>query len=112
SYFITLPLASGNRLFRCLSPIHTNPYLLACACVRLINSSILRYFLKKSLRNLSASSGVIPRLSDIPYLLAPYSDCNRTTFISDLTCVSLPDRKSTRLNSSHVSISYAVFCLK
>src|SRR5699024_12838449 len=24
----------------------------------------------------------------------------------------LPDRKSTRLNSSHVSISYAVFCLK
>src|SRR5437868_7628952 len=25
---------------------------------------------------------------------------------------SLRDRKSTRLNSSHVSISYAVFCLK
>src|SRR5689334_24185684 len=24
----------------------------------------------------------------------------------------LPDRKSTRLNSSHSSISYAVFCLK
>src|SRR5690606_40272078 len=26
--------------------------------------------------------------------------------------VSLTDRKSTRLNSSHVKISYAVFCLK
>src|SRR5699024_12805393 len=26
--------------------------------------------------------------------------------------VRQPDRKSTRLNSSHVSISYAVFCLK
>src|SRR5437868_11653433 len=26
--------------------------------------------------------------------------------------VNLEDRKSTRLNSSHVSISYAVFCLK
>src|SRR5690606_40914294 len=25
---------------------------------------------------------------------------------------STPDRKSTRLNSSHVKISYAVFCLK
>src|SRR5690606_40400290 len=25
---------------------------------------------------------------------------------------SMPDRKSTRLNSSHVKISYAVFCLK
>src|SRR5207249_8245196 len=31
--------------------------------------------------------------------------------ILELTSVSL-DRKSTRLNSSHVSISYAVFCLK
>src|SRR5207253_10324773 len=29
------------------------------------------------------------------------------------TCCDIPsDRKSTRLNSSHVAISYAVFCLK
>src|SRR5438067_9519990 len=28
------------------------------------------------------------------------------------SAVSALDRKSTRLNSSHVSISYAVFCLK
>src|SRR5437660_8319379 len=27
-------------------------------------------------------------------------------------CLRLLDRKSTRLNSSHVAISYAVFCLK
>src|SRR5688572_30918818 len=27
-------------------------------------------------------------------------------------CASLQDRKSTRLNSSHSQISYAVFCLK
>src|SRR5439155_12884862 len=27
-------------------------------------------------------------------------------------CSFRPDRKSTRLNSSHVAISYAVFCLK
>src|SRR5690349_21981868 len=27
-------------------------------------------------------------------------------------CAPDPDRKSTRLNSSHVEISYAVFCLK
>src|SRR5690349_23516182 len=27
-------------------------------------------------------------------------------------CFTLRDRKSTRLNSSHVEISYAVFCLK
>src|SRR5437773_6824204 len=35
--------------------------------------------------------------------------CNR----EDTGCVpSVGDRKSTRLNSSHITISYAVFCLK
>src|SRR3712207_7506924 len=29
-----------------------------------------------------------------------------------LDCVADADRKSTRLNSSHANISYAVFCLK
>src|SRR2546426_1238096 len=32
--------------------------------------------------------------------------------VLDLTAVVAPDRKSTRLNSSHLVISYAVFCLK
>src|SRR3989442_6762818 len=34
--------------------------------------------------------------------------------LSPLICFEdvIPDRKSTRLNSSHVRISYAVFCLK
>src|SRR5690554_7531498 len=31
---------------------------------------------------------------------------------SDYRCNEIRDRKSTRLNSSHVRISYAVFCLK
>src|SRR5699024_12684492 len=34
------------------------------------------------------------------------------SFYCILQAGSLLDRKSTRLNSSHVSISYAVFCLK
>src|SRR5690625_2238941 len=33
-------------------------------------------------------------------------------FHFDTLKISVPDRKSTRLNSSHVAISYAVFCLK
>src|SRR5437868_8976514 len=33
-------------------------------------------------------------------------------FRNRLRCRVQRDRKSTRLNSSHVSISYAVFCLK
>src|SRR5438067_10535318 len=32
--------------------------------------------------------------------------------LAEVACVRPRDRKSTRLNSSHVSISYAVFCLK
>src|SRR5690625_6732109 len=31
--------------------------------------------------------------------------------LDDLKCERKKDRKSTRLNSSHVAISYAVFCL-
>src|SRR5438034_4704474 len=32
--------------------------------------------------------------------------------LGDFVAVDLTDRKSTRLNSSHTVISYAVFCLK
>src|SRR5690625_2834739 len=35
-----------------------------------------------------------------------------TWFMGKTATCTLPDRKSTRLNSSHVAISYAVFCLK
>src|SRR6266513_4684168 len=34
------------------------------------------------------------------------------SFSGRISAARYPDRKSTRLNSSHVSISYAVFCLK
>src|SRR5574337_1938006 len=36
----------------------------------------------------------------------------RTISLVDPLCTASTDRKSTRLNSSHHSISYAVFCLK
>src|SRR5699024_12187259 len=44
-------------------------------------------------------------LLSTPTVAAPWPSCRSA--IS-----SKADRKSTRLNSSHVSISYAVFCLK
>src|SRR5690625_5761561 len=50
---------------------------------------------------------------------ARWSQSQKTIFSSDcrlqfayMKPESLVDRKSTRLNSSHVAISYAVFCLK
>src|SRR5690349_23760135 len=39
-------------------------------------------------------------------------DCDRSTYLIDVDADEERDRKSTRLNSSHVEISYAVFCLK
>src|SRR3712207_7246005 len=33
-------------------------------------------------------------------------------FMAETASILCPDRKSTRLNSSHANISYAVFCLK
>src|SRR5690606_39356552 len=40
------------------------------------------------------------------------SDANGNIDMNDLRAKIAQDRKSTRLNSSHVKISYAVFCLK
>src|SRR5699024_12034564 len=34
------------------------------------------------------------------------------SYFDNNSSIQIKDRKSTRLNSSHVSISYAVFCLK
>src|SRR5690349_23881777 len=42
--------------------------------------------------------------------LTPYA--TNVVYAGEGTAAILTDRKSTRLNSSHVEISYAVFCLK
>src|SRR3712207_7031537 len=43
----------------------------------------------------------------------PTSPCNRRRIgLSERMLARISDRKSTRLNSSHANISYAVFCLK
>src|SRR3712207_8057485 len=46
--------------------------------------------------------------------LAPKSvvDRERYQLLGELVRTVIVDRKSTRLNSSHANISYAVFCLK
>src|SRR5215813_1553812 len=48
----------------------------------------------------------------LPIWSAMGSRAARSMGISMPRKVDCPDRKSTRLNSSHVRISYAVFCLK
>src|SRR5438309_6822134 len=44
--------------------------------------------------------------------ISPYLDHFVEVFLKVLPVRPRQDRKSTRLNSSHSSISYAVFCLK
>src|SRR3712207_8449533 len=56
-------------------------------------------------RTLSPTALLAARLAGAPYEAQP----------ADVTLTldsALQDRKSTRLNSSHANISYAVFCLK
>src|SRR5574337_1519197 len=67
----------------------------ACRRARLITDST------------SALTRVSFRIGDPACKLDP-----RIMFVRRLKIVGETDRKSTRLNSSHHSISYAVFCLK
>src|SRR5207249_9113233 len=53
------------------------------------------------------SKGVVPGEG----VRSPFGEHKFTCFENSI-CPHAIDRKSTRLNSSHVSISYAVFCLK
>src|SRR5688572_31906608 len=52
-----------------------------------------------------------PRLSGRALLVADDGPAAAPLIRAELACPE-PDRKSTRLNSSHSQISYAVFCLK
>src|SRR3712207_7832348 len=52
--------------------------------------------------------GAIENLEQgLPFALAPHEAAQRRPHVGRAR-----DRKSTRLNSSHANISYAVFCLK
>src|SRR5207253_10006055 len=67
---------------------------------------------------LAAGAGLLPRQAQAPSL-TPLTSSTSTVLVAGLTSSSASlmdlrtrDRKSTRLNSSHVAISYAVVCLK
>src|SRR5690606_42088107 len=82
-----LPISLGQTIFvECFDGTSSE---LICSSIKVVNTFLVN-FLK---RILQASC----RLQPIPQL--PFE-------------LARQDRKSTRLNSSHVKISYAVFCLK
>src|SRR5207244_11770653 len=106
---------------------HLSPYLL----LTLRPHPLLLFFFRSSLHHPLLHSFPTRRSSDLPYLLwwrwravAPrwrsHAPAPRHASRGPpaapgrwhLNPRSPPDRKSTRLNSSHQIISYAVFCLK
>src|SRR5699024_12642957 len=105
------------------SPLHL--FLFSCSSLSVIYTLSLHDALPIS--NAGAHQLLYAMLSlglcgVLVWLLTNYRVLFRYTYIFGLTGVVLlilpfvpflnGDRKSTRLNSSHVSISYAVFCLK
>ena len=60
-------------------------------------------------RNLHPSGKIVAHLENSPDERLKRSNCDLPH--KSILCIVI-DRKSTRLNSSHVVISYAVFCLK
>src|SRR5436853_3921376 len=84
---------------------------LACFCPAFINAyygaRATRRILVWSARNMGASEAQIFRRVVLPGALPQIFAGMRVAL-----ALSFIDRKSTRLNSSHLGISYAVFCLK
>src|SRR5258707_9428031 len=71
-----------------------------------------------SARAPAAPAPEIPAAAPCPLRMCPRLASSMRSFLPNncshpsLRSHSTPDRKSTRLNSSHANISYAVFCLK
>src|SRR5207253_11070413 len=106
---------SSVRLCSCVSRL-ANSLLLILHCPRDIPT--LHSFPTRRSSDLIAASSVAPRTRRLARVIAEelrdgsiVADCLR--WKRNLGSASEEgDRKSTRLNSSHVAISYAVFCLK
>src|SRR3712207_7378384 len=91
-----------------------------------IGVRVIQHISKLSLNDLPIINPPRGSIEDVIFNI--HSDCAvglPSSFTADLRCkfmgliphlvsnlLELTDRKSTRLNSSHANISYAVFCLK
>src|SRR2546427_4717445 len=74
--------------------------------------SLLGYLIFRS-GYLPKALGVLMQIAGLSYLTNSFALLLAPNFANRLfPAILVPDRKSTRLNSSHSQISYAVFCLK
>src|SRR3712207_7125985 len=60
----------------------------------------------------AAPTGAAEPAPPTEYILVAMVEADGQAFVEVCAGIDVKDRKSTRLNSSHANISYAVFCLK
>src|SRR5207253_11439152 len=102
-FFIIIPLPLSSTLF---------PYTTLFRSKFRLFASVYKYLIKEALVPLGYNC---ERADEIPESGAIPEQIRKALRDADLVVADLTDRKdrkSTRLNSSHVAISYAVFCLK
>src|SRR5207249_9609293 len=92
-----------QKLVDYLAGLHLEDLALATACPAGCESAWEHFFATYRQYLYSAAAAITRR---------PLGDAYACEFADSLYATLYGDRKSTRLNSSHVSISYAVFCLK
>src|SRR5699024_12738255 len=96
---------------------------LACNILDIVTGFIKAYD-QKDISSKKMKHGALAKVTiwcvvAVSIILSGYLDTDLTSYIVGyylvmemISILENVDRKSTRLNSSHVSISYAVFCLK
>src|SRR5699024_12448592 len=94
------------------SPLFPYPTLFRSRHRAAIIATVIHYRPRSAIRDVGKALGLT---EDVTAVLADTVWGSWGDGLSDMQVRQAgldPDRKSTRLNSSHVSISYAVFCLK
>src|SRR5690606_4192398 len=108
----TAPAASGSKL----------PWIIVVVLLLAIAGGGVWWFMQSRAAPAAAGTTTTPAKPARPpasyYALEPafvvnLADTDAVRYLqADVQIMTREDRKSTRLNSSHVKISYAVFCLK
>src|SRR3712207_8600164 len=76
-------------------------------------TTLFRSFPQSAWQCTKIGAGSVPFLTEEGWLMFYHGVINTCNgFRYSMGAAILEDRKSTRLNSSHANISYAVFCLK